>query len=706
MIKANFNTYASYVTDSLYQWDINQVLTVSGLNLSVAPEIHFSNSNMDRAIVRQATLDNLIVSVNIPNSLLQEALTIKAHVGIYEGDTFKVIELIEIPVKPKKRPSDYRIENTDEEIYSFEALKNDIANMVTLKDYNANNSNVSASISKVNSDLTARIDNIIAHNNDTEGNTELVDIRVGSDNKTYASAGEAVRTQINRAYKDSDILSDVAYNLSLGADNVELLTHWELGGLASNSGEDVESFKFSRTSDFLKHYTGARVNIELLKKDECPTVVPYICVWKNGEFSKTINGSFTMQENENYKIVVWDSSEEIIITPDNVNEYVKITLSVNNITDDYFTTKAKTIVTNGILEINGIINKTGEVATVGSCMCTDFVNIKGYTHLEYTTQLSNAGYAVAFYDKNKVLLSDLGIITNSGGAVKTSGVIDLTEEIYSEAHYIRMSTYLAYDTFVCKLYNNDTLEERVEVLEKVHNVNKWNKTLNVMGDSISSKAIPRPAWWEIISENTGLTVNDYAKSGTTLAHSKDRHTWENGSATEIDGYNPDDSTTWETGYCFVERVDEMDTNADAVLVMGGTNDATVPRGAWSGSGTDTFFGALDELIERLLVAYPGKPVVFCTMIQSENSYKTNVANPTEALLNKSDSDTLSLQLRAEAIKLKCKQYGLPCIDLFNHSGINGVVSDSYLYDGLHPNEIGRERIASIIQSELDKLFTY
>lgn len=229
MIKANFNTYASYVTDSLYQWDINQVLSVSGLNLTVAPEIHFSNSNMDRAIVRQATLDKLIVSVNIPNSLLQEALTIKAHIGIYEGNTFKVVELIEIPVIAKTRPSDYKIENTDEEIYSFEALKNDIANMVTLADYNANNSSVSASISKVNSDLTARIDNIIAHNNDTEGNTELVDIRLGSDNKTYASAGEAVRTQINYLKTDLDNL------IRDGRATLNSFTKWVNGGLTNGA---------------------------------------------------------------------------------------------------------------------------------------------------------------------------------------------------------------------------------------------------------------------------------------------------------------------------------------------------------------------------------------------------------------------------------------------------------------------------------------
>ena len=104
MIKANFKAYGAYVTDSLYQWDINQVLSVSGLNLTVAPEVHFSNANMEKAIVRQSSLTNHVVKVQIPNSLLQDPLTIKAYIGIYEGDTFKVIEVVEIPVIPRTRP--------------------------------------------------------------------------------------------------------------------------------------------------------------------------------------------------------------------------------------------------------------------------------------------------------------------------------------------------------------------------------------------------------------------------------------------------------------------------------------------------------------------------------------------------------------------------------------------------------------------------
>lgn len=124
----NFNAYASYVTESLYQWDINQTLVVEGLMLSIAPEIHFSNANMDRAIVRQSTLTDGAISARIPNSLLQEALTIKAYIGRYVNGEYRTIETVEIPVIARPRPLDYTFEDTDGEIYSFNQLENKLVN--------------------------------------------------------------------------------------------------------------------------------------------------------------------------------------------------------------------------------------------------------------------------------------------------------------------------------------------------------------------------------------------------------------------------------------------------------------------------------------------------------------------------------------------------------------------------------------------------
>jgi hypothetical protein len=163
MLKVNFNSYASYVTDSLYQWDINQDLNISGINLSVNPEIHFNNANMDRAIVRQGTLENGSIKVKIPNSLLQYALPIKAYVGIYEGDTFKVIESLEIPVIGRQKPFDYSLTDADEEIYSFKALENlfrttvkEVEDLVDISNENAKASADSAKASAESAEQARR----------------------------------------------------------------------------------------------------------------------------------------------------------------------------------------------------------------------------------------------------------------------------------------------------------------------------------------------------------------------------------------------------------------------------------------------------------------------------------------------------------------------------------------------------------------------
>lgn len=207
MIKANFKAYSNYVTDSLHQWDLNQVLEVTGLNLTSAPEVHFSNKNMERAIVRQSTMTDHVVRVDIPNSLLQDPLRIYAHIGVYEGDTFKVVELVEIPVIPRKRPEDYQIEVNDEEVYSFKALENALANKAT----------------------NARVDAIITHNNDTDGNTELLDVRYGADGETYPSAGAAVREQVGMTRTDQR-----AYDTD-GSITFAAFAKWKVGGMTNGA---------------------------------------------------------------------------------------------------------------------------------------------------------------------------------------------------------------------------------------------------------------------------------------------------------------------------------------------------------------------------------------------------------------------------------------------------------------------------------------
>ena len=205
MIKANFNAYNAYVTDSLYQWDINQVLRVTGLNITVIPEVHFSNSDMGRAIVRQATLENHVITVAIPNSLLQAPLKIYAHIGIYEEETFKCLEVVEIPIIPRKRPEDYTIEDTDEEIYSFKELENKIDNV--LADIREENAEFIGAINNLMVDLT---------NTSDEFETGLP----GKENKATIVAGVMNANKwSDNTYSFEDVYPVAQYNIEIALDN-------------------------------------------------------------------------------------------------------------------------------------------------------------------------------------------------------------------------------------------------------------------------------------------------------------------------------------------------------------------------------------------------------------------------------------------------------------------------------------------------------
>lgn len=66
---------------------------------------------------------------------------------------------------------------------------------------------------------TARIDNILVQGTPTEGNAELIDIRVGANGVTYPTAGTAVRTQVLNLSNSIDNI-DIALNKTAPSSNL------------------------------------------------------------------------------------------------------------------------------------------------------------------------------------------------------------------------------------------------------------------------------------------------------------------------------------------------------------------------------------------------------------------------------------------------------------------------------------------------------
>ena len=104
--------------------------------------------------------------------------------------------------------------------------------------------------------IGARIDNIIAHNNDTEGNTELIDIRTGADGTVYASAGDAVRNQLQALERAFEYIEP---ENKLNLDTITENTIINISGVETANDTCY-------TSDFIKAAYGDVV-ILALKKD-------------------------------------------------------------------------------------------------------------------------------------------------------------------------------------------------------------------------------------------------------------------------------------------------------------------------------------------------------------------------------------------------------------------------------------------------------
>lgn len=112
----------TYTANELFQWDTGRVLSIYGLPLSFAPEIHFANAHMNEAIVKRGTLKDGIVTVKIPNVLLEMATPIKVYVCGREDGEFISYYAFTIDVKARTKPADFIAED-DEKIYSYIALE-------------------------------------------------------------------------------------------------------------------------------------------------------------------------------------------------------------------------------------------------------------------------------------------------------------------------------------------------------------------------------------------------------------------------------------------------------------------------------------------------------------------------------------------------------------------------------------------------------
>ena len=108
MIQGNFTGDSTVVTDALYRYDLNQKLKIFNSGLTSAPAIHFANKKSVEALVVQSTISDGVITVDIPNQLLEMPFEIVAFVYTEVNNVGTTIDKIRIPVIDRPKPMDYQ----------------------------------------------------------------------------------------------------------------------------------------------------------------------------------------------------------------------------------------------------------------------------------------------------------------------------------------------------------------------------------------------------------------------------------------------------------------------------------------------------------------------------------------------------------------------------------------------------------------------
>lgn len=214
---------------------------------------------------------------------------------------------------------------------------------------------------------------------------------------------------------------------------------------------------------------------------------------------------------------------------------------------------------------------------------------------------------------------------------------------------------------------------------------KGRKVL-ILGDSITEgvgASSYDKSYVPVFEKLSGANVKNYGVSGTRIARQTVKY--------EIEQFDRD----------FLERVEDMDSDADIIVVFGGTNDfghGDAKIGDFNSRSEYTFYGAMHCLCEKLLFKYPNSEIIFMTPLHREFE---------EVELKEGEiSDKIPLSGYVSIIKEVAGYYGLPVLDLYNISGIQPkveIIKREYMPDGLHPSDKGARRIAERLYNFLSAL---
>lgn len=207
------------------------------------------------------------------------------------------------------------------------------------------------------------------------------------------------------------------------------------------------------------------------------------------------------------------------------------------------------------------------------------------------------------------------------------------------------------------------------------------KTIAFIGDSITDSSWIKKNFVTQLTEILKIKADKLAVSGATVGRRK-----------------------FSSDACFLDFSKHISPNDDLVFILGGTNDygsapgQAVPLGKEGDTSEYTFYGACLKLVKSLKAKVKGKPIIFASPFMRSNE---KLGYPL------ADQNEFGFRLEdyRNAIGKTCAEEGAIFLDLY--SRFLPLHPDNPLFnkvtdDGLHPNQIGHDYIASYLAPILGK----
>ena len=578
---------------------------------------------------------------------------------------------------------------------------------------------------------TQRLNNLIVDGQQTEGNTELLDIRVGYDGTIYDTAGNAVRGQVSDLNDDleTDIgeIREATINVFTGKDMISGLSNMQYSDyVASNTQADTTTSK--------------SLYVRLRDNDNEDSSVLGIAVMVNGQ---TYSATFTKASDSR---LLWFHAG-------GASKNLRVFINVSNLPNGTYTVSFK-IISNDVNTIDGfkignIQIESGSTAHAYTypytakddvarndldaleadvyAMVKPSKNLNGNWELggiEYTTgtpyqsttnvrsklipvekgktyafDISERSRAYScyafFYDETGAYISGSRITTQFGFFPKIITVPDNDSIKYIRLNMqtadVDISNGQAEENIMSTTYR-DPAQPTFNKMEMSNSIiNYMGKKIVVFGDSITAmgddsstaskgwtswfKASVKPSAYHTYAVG-GSSVCDYA-SGDFLSEQIDAFI--NDSINDIDCFIISSGTN--------DLNHTIPTDAEIEAQFYDANMDTLPL---SDVDKTTWPGALRYAVETLRNNSKKAKIFICTPVN--RTYDSN--EPVRSLYG-------TIKDKCEIIKKMCYRLGVECIDT-HECGVYG--NTYYLTDKLHTSEVGARMISEYIISRYMQWF--